>query len=110
MVRPERVRLAVAGPENGRVGVPATVRDLVFQGPVVRVALTAPDGSDVVAHVGPEEALPLLRPGDPLWVTWERDAAVVLRAGTRMVASPEQQEIEELTAAATAAPQRGAQS
>jgi spermidine/putrescine transport system ATP-binding protein len=108
MVRPERVRLAVAGPENGRVGVPATVRDLVFQGPVVRVALTAPDGSDVVAHVGPEEALPLLRPGDPLWVTWERDAAVVLRAGTRMVASPEQQEIEELTAAATAAPQRGA--
>jgi spermidine/putrescine transport system ATP-binding protein len=104
MVRPERIRLAVAEPDNGRVGVPATVRDLVFQGPVVRVALTASDGSDVVAHVGPEEELPLLRPGDALWITWEPDAGVLLRAGGRFVSSPEELEIAELSAATAASP------
>ena len=34
-----------AEPTAARVGVPATVLDLVFQGPVVRVALAASDGS-----------------------------------------------------------------
>src|SRR4051794_7007497 len=39
MVRPERVRVLTEAPTNGHVGIPCTVADLTFQGPVVRVAL-----------------------------------------------------------------------
>ena len=47
--------------------------DLVFQGPLVRFELAAPDGSALVAHVGPDEELPLLRPGDAVRVVWDAD-------------------------------------
>jgi spermidine/putrescine transport system ATP-binding protein len=78
MVRPERVRVLMQAPANGYVGVPCTVTDLVFQGPVVRVALATAAGDEVVAHVGGDEQLPLLRPGEQVWAAWERDAARVL--------------------------------
>jgi spermidine/putrescine transport system ATP-binding protein len=78
MVRPERVRVLMQAPVNGHVGVPCTVTDLVFQGPVVRVALATAAGDEIVAHVGAEEQLPLLRPGDHVWAGWERDAARLL--------------------------------
>ncbi|HSL56517.1 MAG TPA: ABC transporter ATP-binding protein [Acidimicrobiales bacterium] len=76
MVRPERVRVAVTDPGDGAVR--ATVTDLTFQGPVVRLAAEAIDGSAIVAHVGPEAELPLLRPGDQVWVGWDATAARVL--------------------------------
>jgi spermidine/putrescine transport system ATP-binding protein len=82
MVRPERVRVLVDAPANGAVGLPCKVRDLAFQGPVVRFALDVTDGTEVVAHVGDDVALPLLRPGDQVWVTWDRDAARLLPAAT----------------------------
>jgi len=78
MVRPERVRLATTEPTNGAGAVDATVADMVFQGPVVRCALQAVDGTEVVAHVGPEDDLPALRPGTRVWVTWDADAACLL--------------------------------
>ncbi|MGE0221131.1 ABC transporter ATP-binding protein, partial [Mycolicibacterium sp.] len=81
MVRPERVRVAPAAagmPAGDVVGVPATVTDLTFQGPVVRLSVAAPDGSPVIAHVGPEQDLPLLRPGDDVFVYWTPDASLVL--------------------------------
>jgi len=78
MVRPERVRVLTAEPGGDRVGLPCTVRDLVFQGPVVRLALVTSDGIEVVAHVGDDVDLPLLRPGDSVWVAWDRDAARLL--------------------------------
>jgi spermidine/putrescine transport system ATP-binding protein len=77
MVRPERVRVAVDEPD-GPARVAATVADLTFQGPVVRLSLAAPDGSPILAHVGADQDLPLLRPGDPVWATWAPDAACVL--------------------------------
>jgi spermidine/putrescine transport system ATP-binding protein len=51
---------------------------------VVRVALRAVDGTEIVAHVGPEQSLPALRPGLALWVSWEHGAARLLppAAGT----------------------------
>ena len=64
---------------DGRVGRAGTVADLVFQGPVVRFALVAPDGSELVAHVGPDDDLPLLRPGDQVWAAGSREAARLLR-------------------------------
>jgi spermidine/putrescine transport system ATP-binding protein len=81
MIRPERVRVTMQQPQHGHVGLSCTVRDLVFQGPVVRVALAAADGSEAVAHVGAGEQLPLLRPGDWVWAGWDREAARLLPIG-----------------------------
>jgi spermidine/putrescine transport system ATP-binding protein len=78
MVRPERLELRVDEPTNGVPHVATTVADLTFQGPLVRAALRMTDGTEVVAHVGPEDDLPALRPGQAVWVTWEKDAACLL--------------------------------
>jgi spermidine/putrescine transport system ATP-binding protein len=82
MVRPERVRVSASAPANGFVGIPCTVADLVFQGPVVRLSLAALDGAPLVAHVAADDELPFLRPGDHVFATWERDAARLLPAST----------------------------
>jgi spermidine/putrescine transport system ATP-binding protein len=50
----------------------------VFQGPVVRCTLRAADGTQIVAHVGPEHPLPPLQPGLGLRVDWDYDAARLL--------------------------------
>ncbi|OBG20692.1 ABC transporter ATP-binding protein [Mycolicibacterium celeriflavum] len=80
MVRPERVRVSIDAPTGDVAAVRATVTDLTFQGPVVRLTLAAPDDSTIVAHVGPEQDLPLLRPGDEVHVCWAPDASLVLPA------------------------------
>jgi len=76
MVRPERLRLTASAPAGG--GVPVTVEHAVFQGPVVRCTMRAADGTRIVAHVGPEQALPALDEGLRLWVSWDQDAARLL--------------------------------
>jgi spermidine/putrescine transport system ATP-binding protein len=76
MVRPERLRLTHAG--GNEAGVPCTVEHAVFQGPVVRCTLRAMDGTQIVAHVGPEHPLPSLQPGLGLRVAWDFDAARLL--------------------------------
>jgi spermidine/putrescine transport system ATP-binding protein len=80
MVRPERVRVTMDAPSGDVVTVPASVTDLTFQGPVVRLSLTAADGSPIVAHVGAEDDLPLLRPGDQVHLSWAPEASLVLPA------------------------------
>jgi spermidine/putrescine transport system ATP-binding protein len=78
MVRPERVRVSIDEPTDGSMTLPCTVIDYVFQGPVVRFALCGPDDAEVVAHVGADEQLPMLRPGDKVWASWESSAARLL--------------------------------
>ena len=80
MVRPERIQVSMEPPGSELATVSAIVRDLTFQGPVVRLVLDTPDGSTVVAHVGPEQQLPLLRPGDGVHVGWAPEASLVLPA------------------------------
>lgn len=80
MVRPERVRVSTEAPTGDVATVRATVTDLTFQGPVVRLSLAAPDDTPIVAHVGPEQQLPLLRPGDEVHVCWAPEASLVLPA------------------------------
>ena len=60
--------------------LPATVTDLTFQGPVVRLGLAAADDSPIVAHIGPDDDLPMLRPGDQVHVSWAPSASLVLPA------------------------------
>ncbi|HEX2213082.1 MAG TPA: ABC transporter ATP-binding protein [Mycobacterium sp.] len=82
MVRPERVRVStdISAAPSDAVSVRAKVTDLTFQGPVVRLSLAAPDDSTIVAHVGPEQDLPMLRPGDEVYVCWAPEASLVLPA------------------------------
>ena len=80
MVRPERVRVSMDAPTGDVATVAATVKDLTFQGPVVRMSLAAPDDSPILAHIGPEQDLPLLRPGDQVHVSWAPEASLVLPA------------------------------
>jgi len=80
MVRPERVRVSMDAPTGDVATVRATVRDLTFQGPVVRLSLAAADDSAILAHIGPEQDLPMLRPGDEVHVCWAPDASLVLPA------------------------------
>jgi hypothetical protein len=79
--------------------------DLVFQGPVVRFDLRTPDGSPIVAHVGPEDDLPLLRPGDKVSVCWEPESARFLRRREHLAFPPDPQahEIASLNPATTGA-------
>ena len=92
MVRPERVRVSVTEPTGDVAAVGAKVADMTFQGPVLRLSLTAADGSPIVAHVGAEQNLPLLRPGDDVYVSWSPDASLVLPAGD----IPTTQDLEEM--------------
>ncbi|MGZ4735447.1 MAG: ABC transporter ATP-binding protein [Acidimicrobiia bacterium] len=96
MVRPERMHLRLEEPRDGLASVAAEVVDLVFQGPVVRFDLRAPDGSAIVVHVGPEEDLPLQRQGARVWACWEPDAGRLLRRSDRVAPDPAEREIEEL--------------
>jgi spermidine/putrescine transport system ATP-binding protein len=89
MVRPERVRVLMDAPPDGVAGVPCTVRDLTFQGPVVRVALETLAGAEVIAQVAAEDQLPLLRPGDRVWAGWEVAAARLLPSADLSVVDPE---------------------
>ncbi len=85
MVRPERMHLHVGDGE----GLRAEVVDLVFQGPVIRVELALADGTALVAHVGPDEDLPMLRPGDSVRVECDADGGRLLRRHDRVVAAAE---------------------
>jgi spermidine/putrescine transport system ATP-binding protein len=95
------MHLRVDEPSPPLASVPAEVVDLVFQGPLVRFDLRALDGSAMVAHVGPEDHLPLLRPGDRVWACWEPEAGRLLRRADRLVEDPEALEIQELSTATT---------
>ncbi len=94
MVRPERIRLVRDQSPGVATCVSTRVIGVTFQGPVVRAALRAGDGTEVVAHVGPEDDLPVLRPGDAMWATWDDDAARLLPGMDRVFATGELEEIE----------------
>jgi spermidine/putrescine transport system ATP-binding protein len=79
MIRPERLELAAGEPPPGRPGLPVTCTDLVFQGPVRRCTLRDPCGGELVAYPEASRQAPDVRPGAALWVSWETDAARLLR-------------------------------
>jgi spermidine/putrescine transport system ATP-binding protein len=86
MVRPEQVRLARERPPAP--GVEATVREIIFRGPSVRVDLATGDGTAVVVNTADDRMLDGLRPGDTAWATWEQGAASLVpmadpRVGTQ---------------------------
>jgi spermidine/putrescine transport system ATP-binding protein len=79
MIRPERLEIAPQEPPPGRLGLPVTCTDLVFQGAVRRCALRDPAGGELIDYLEASRGeLPGVRPGAALWVSWEPDAARLL--------------------------------
>jgi spermidine/putrescine transport system ATP-binding protein len=78
MVRPERLEIGPHEPAPGRVALPVTCTDLVFQGAVLRCALVDPAGDQLVAYVEASRHEPAVRPGAALWLGWAPEAARLL--------------------------------
>jgi spermidine/putrescine transport system ATP-binding protein len=78
MVRPERVNLYPRGLPAGISGLPVTIADLVFQGPVLRYGLKDAAGGEIVAHVESEDRDTAIRVGDRVWAGWDPGAARLL--------------------------------
>ncbi len=77
MVRPERLHISLAPRPHGH-SIPVTVESAIFQGPVVRLALRAGDGTEIIGHLGPDHPIPDLTAGQSLFAGWDGDAARLL--------------------------------
>jgi spermidine/putrescine transport system ATP-binding protein len=74
MVRPERLQVApIGGP-----GIEATLTGVVFQGPVLRCQARTDQGADLVAHVGVEDMVRGIHPGDRVALSWAPDASYLV--------------------------------
>jgi spermidine/putrescine transport system ATP-binding protein len=80
MVRPERVKVAALqpAPGNSHCVVPVTVRDVIFQGPVLRCLMRDDENDDVIANIGEAERPEGLAPGARMWAVWDPAAARLL--------------------------------
>jgi spermidine/putrescine transport system ATP-binding protein len=80
MIRPERLRLLRADSDTSAHGIPVTLVELIFKGPVVRCVLRDDAGTELVAHVRPDERPPGLERGARLRAVCEASACRVLAA------------------------------
>jgi spermidine/putrescine transport system ATP-binding protein len=80
MVRPERLVPAGAPLHGGEPAgsIECTVTSLVFQGPVVRCQVQTSTGTDLVAHLGPEDDPASIRVGSPITMTWAYEGAYLV--------------------------------
>jgi spermidine/putrescine transport system ATP-binding protein len=78
MVRPERFELGTGEPAAGRVGLPVTCADVVFQGALLRCALRDADGGERVAYLEAARQEAKVQPGARLWLSWDPDASRLL--------------------------------
>ncbi len=78
MIRPERIQLQMAEPKTNGSRIPATLADLIFQGPVIRCVLRDTAGTELVAHIRPEQRPDGLERGTRLWAIWDAGASCVL--------------------------------
>jgi spermidine/putrescine transport system ATP-binding protein len=79
MIRPEHLEVAAEAPADGLLGLPVTCTDLVFQGPVLRVALRDPTGGELVDYLDSSRQRYGVIPGASLWASWEPGAARLLQ-------------------------------
>jgi spermidine/putrescine transport system ATP-binding protein len=81
MVRPERVEVRATQPalELNRCVLPVTVRDVIFQGPVLRCLLLDDEGDEILASIDEAERPAGLEPGARMWAVWDPAAARLLQ-------------------------------
>ena len=81
VLRPERLVVRHEQPnEDGTGYVKVRVRDLVFQGPVIRMLFECADGREVVVITPPQNRPEGLSAGDEVWITWAKEDAYTLPA------------------------------
>jgi spermidine/putrescine transport system ATP-binding protein len=78
MIRPERLEIAPREPGAGRLGMPVTCTDVVYQGAVRRCAVRDSAGGELIDYLETSEEHPAVQPGAALWVSWAPDAARLL--------------------------------
>jgi spermidine/putrescine transport system ATP-binding protein len=80
MIRPEHLDVDSQEPPAGRMGLPVTCIDNIFQGAVRRLALRDPAGGELIDYLEVSRPQPGVTPGAALWVSWDPDAARLLPA------------------------------
>lgn len=90
VLRPERLRVSAEKPDSECAGhVRARIKDLVFQGPVLRLTLQCRDGREIVMVTLSQNRPTVASAGDEVWVTWDVEDAYVLPAGEPASSAPE---------------------
>ena len=79
-IRPENIHLVKPGMVNGSPAIPGVVRESIYLGPRVRVAIGLGDADLVWAELREDEAAGLA-PGNQVAVAWPQNAALVLEEG-----------------------------
>jgi spermidine/putrescine transport system ATP-binding protein len=77
MLRPEQLTPLGHAPTSGH-GLEGVITDVIFQGAATRVLFDLADGTEIAVSVEASDGLDPLRPGDPMWVSWEPGTAHVL--------------------------------
>jgi len=78
MLRPERITVTVGADSRDGHNLEATVTDLVFQGASARLSVRLGDSTDLVTHIGADDEIPFLRPGDAVNIGWKPGAAYAI--------------------------------
>lgn len=79
MIRPERLDISASAPEREIGGsIDATLRSVVFQGPVLRCEAVSGTGSILVAHVHIDDMPSDVSPGGPVVLSWLPEGAFVV--------------------------------
>jgi spermidine/putrescine transport system ATP-binding protein len=90
VLRPERLQVSAEKPDSERAGhVRARIKDLVFQGPVLRLTLQCRDGREIVMVIPSQNRPTVTSAGDEVWVTWDVEDAYVLPEGEPASSAPE---------------------
>lgn len=90
VLRPERLQVSAEKPDSERAGhVRARIKDLVFQGPVLRLTLQCQDGREIVMVIPSQNRPAVASAGDEVWVTWDVEDAYVLPEGEPASSAPE---------------------
>ena len=86
MLRPERLSPTVEQPAGEALA--GVVGDLIFQGATARLIMNlGGEGTEIVSTVEEDDHLPPVRPGEPIWMTWEPDVPYLLRGRTAFAGS-----------------------
>ena len=85
MLRPERLSATTDASTGGDRSIGGVIENVIFQGSERRLIVHLPDDAEVVATIGADDALPHVRPGDPITLQWAPDAPYLLRGRSAVV-------------------------
>ncbi|MCC6226033.1 MAG: polyamine ABC transporter ATP-binding protein [Microthrixaceae bacterium] len=85
MLRPERIDVGrEARTADGR-SMPATVKDVIFQGSNLRVIADGPANTELLVSLEADDEIAGLRPGDEVTLSWSQSSAFLLKGRSEIV-------------------------